>query len=239
MKQMIIQSPNPVTLLGGGDALPSDVEAAMALAPTCVAADGGAELAARAGVSLDAVIGDFDSVSPETLALTSTDRQHHIAEQDSTDFDKALRNIDAPVVLGVGFLGARLDHQLAALNVLASHPARACLLLGATEVVFLCPPTFRIDTGAGDVVSLFPLAPVTGTSSGLQWEIDGLALDPVGQTSTSNAATGPIALTMDRPSMIVMLPRRYLDAVTQALASAPQSARWPARATQYKDPMQS
>ncbi|WP_108837007.1 thiamine diphosphokinase [Tateyamaria sp. Alg231-49] len=236
MKQMIIQSANPVTLLGGGDALPTDVEAAMALAPTCVAADGGAELAARAGVSLDAVIGDFDSVSPETLALTPSDRQHHIAEQDSTDFDKALRNIDAPAVVGVGFLGARLDHQLAALNVLTSHPACGCVLLGATEVVFLCPPAFRIQTALGDVVSLFPMAPVSGRSSGLQWEIDGLALDPVGQTSTSNAATGPIALTMDRPAMIVMLPRRYLGAVTQALASAPPSARWPARVEQYTAP---
>lgn len=239
MKQMIVQSPNPVTLLGGGDALTEDVKAAVALAPTCVAADGGAELAARAGVSLDAVIGDFDSVSPETLALTPSDRRHHIAEQDSTDFDKALRNIEAPVVLGVGFLGARLDHQLAALNVLASHPARACVLLGATEIVFLCPPALRIETGAGDVVSLFPLAPVTGTSSGLRWEIDGLALDPVGQTSTSNAATGPIALAMDNPAMIVMLPRRYLGAVTQALAFAPPTARWPAHAEQYRAPTQS
>ena len=70
MKQMIVQSTDPVTLLGGGDATTADVEAALALAPTCVAADGGAELAARAGVSPDAVIGDFDSVSPGTLALT-------------------------------------------------------------------------------------------------------------------------------------------------------------------------
>jgi len=239
MKQMIIQSTDPVTLLGGGDASIADVESARVLAPVCVAADGGAELAARAGVSLDAVIGDFDSVSPGTLALTPLGRQHHIAEQDSTDFDKALRNIDAPAVIGVGFLGARLDHQLAALNVLASHPARACVLLGATEVVFLCPPALHIDTDVGDVVSLFPLAPVTGTSSGLQWEIDGLALDPVGQTSTSNAAKGPIALTMDGPAMIVMLPRRYLGAVTQALVSAPPVARWPARAGQYRAPTRS
>lgn len=211
----------------------------MALAPTCVAADGGAELAARAGVSPDAVIGDFDSVSPATLALTPLDRQHHIAEQDSTDFDKALRNIAAPVVIGVGFLGARLDHQLAALNVLVSHPACACVLLGHSEVVFLCPPALRVETVADDVVSLFPFGPVSGTSTGLRWAIDGLDLDPMGQTSTSNAATGPIALTMDRPAMLVMLPRRYLGPLTQALASAPPFARWPARAAQYKDRMQS
>lgn len=239
MKQMTLTRSEPVTLLGGGAASTRDVEAAMAIAPTCVAADGGAELAARAGVSLAAVIGDFDSVSAETLALTPPERRMHIAEQDSTDFDKALRHIAAPVIVGVGFLGARLDHQLAALNVLVTYPERACVLLGASEIVFLCPPKIEFDTQAGDVVSLFPLAPVTGTSSGLQWEIEGLHFDPMAQTSTSNAAVGPVSLTMDRPAMIAMLPRGYLSAVVQSLVSAPLPARWPARAAQHTDPTRS
>lgn len=239
MKQMTLTRSDPVTLLGGGQASPTDVAEAMALAPTCVAADGGAELASRAGVSLAAVIGDFDSVSPETLALTPPEKRFHIAEQDSTDFDKALRHIVAPVTVGVGFLGARLDHQLAALNVLATYPDRPCVLLGATEIVFLCPPTFALDTQAGDVVSLFPLGPVTGTSSGLQWEIDGLHLDPMGQTSTSNAARGPLSLAVDRPALVLMLPRAYLGAAVRTLAAAPLPARWTVRAAQYRAPTQS
>ncbi|MFL4471916.1 thiamine diphosphokinase [Tateyamaria armeniaca] len=239
MKEMIVHSSEPVTLLGGGAALTTDVETAMALAPQCVAADGGAELARQAGVKLDGLIGDFDSVSPETLALTPAERRFHIAEQDSTDFNKALRHIDAPVVIGVGFLGGRLDHQLAALNVLVGYPARPCVLLGEIEIAFLCPPQIEIDTSSGDVVSLFPFGDVSGTSSGLRWEIAGLRFHPMGQTSTSNAATGPLALTMDAPAMIVMLPRAYLAEVTRALASAPPSARWPARAAQYRAPMQS
>lgn len=239
MKQSIVHSLEPVTLLGGGAALTKDVRAAMAMAPRCVAADGGAELARRAGVTLDALIGDFDSVSPETLALTPPARRFHIAEQDSTDFHKALRHITAPVVIGVGFLGARLDHQLAALHVLAARPDRPCILLGETEIVLLCPPRLTVATQPEDIVSLFPLGPVTGTSRGLRWKIDGLQFDPMGQSGTSNAATGPLALTMDAPAMILMLPRTYLGAVTQALASAPQAGRWPARAGRYTDPTQS
>ena len=239
MKDSIVHSLEPITLLGGGEATLEDVQIARAIAPVCVAADGGAELARRAGVALDGLVGDFDSVSPETLALTPPERRLHIAEQNSTDFNKALRSVAAPVVVGVGFLGARLDHQLAALHVLVSYPDRACVLLGAHEVVFLCPPRFTIDMDAGDVVSLFPLGPVSGTSTGLRWPLEGLAFDPMQMTGTSNEATGPVTLTMNDPAMIVMLPRACLGAVTQALASAPQDARWPARAARYKDPTQS
>lgn len=239
MKEIIVHSSDPVTLLGGGEGSTRDVGLALALGPTCVAADGGAELAARAGVPLTALIGDFDSVSAQTLALTPPTARFHIAEQDSTDFDKALRHIAAPAVIGVGFLGARLDHQLAALHVLVARPDRACVLLGQSEVVFLCPPALQIETRPGDVVSLFPMGAVGGTSSGLRWAIDGLDFDPMERTGTSNEATGPMHLRMDAPAMIVMLPRAYLAPVTRALASAPPSARWPARAERYKDPTQS
>lgn len=239
MKPMIVHSSDPVTLLGGGAALTKDVVAALALAPRCVAADGGAELARAAGVSLDALIGDFDSVRPETLALTPPERRLHITEQDSTDFDKALRHIEAPVVIGVGFLGARLDHQLAALHVLVRRADRPCVLLGESEIVFLCPPALQIEAQPDELVSLFPMGAVTGTSSGLRWDIDGLQFHPMTQSGTSNAAEGPISLTMDAPAMIVMLPRTHLAAVTQALARAPQAVRWTARAERYTDPTQS
>ncbi|MEM6372453.1 MAG: thiamine diphosphokinase [Pseudomonadota bacterium] len=236
---MIVHSSDPVTLLGGGAALTKDVEAALALAPTCVAADGGAELARRAGVALAALFGDFDSVDPDTLAMTPPAARFHIAEQDSTDFDKALRHIDAPCVVGVGFLGARMDHQLAALHVLATYADRPCVLVGAHEVAFLCPPQITVETCAGDVVSLFPMGSVQGRSQGLRWAIDGLQFDPLHQIGTSNEAQGAVTLTMDAPSMIVMLPRAQLGHVTRALASAPLSARWPARAGQYTAPRQS
>ncbi len=216
-----------------------DVRDALALAPVCVAADGGAELARRAGVAPQAVIGDFDSVSPETLALTPPDRRIQVTAQDNTDFDKALCHIIAPVVVGVGFLGARLDHQLAALHVLAARAERACVLIGESEIAFLCPPQIAVATRSGDVVSLFPLSQVAGTSTGLRWEIGGLTFDPTTFIGTSNEAKGPLALTMNGPGMIVILPRAHLAEVTQALACAPQAARWTARAGQYTAPMQS
>lgn len=238
MNKPIVDSLAPVTLVGGGEASSGDLAEAMALAPLCVAADGGAHLALAAGVEVTAVIGDLDSIG-DALDQIPTKRRHLIAEQDSTDFDKALRHICAPVVLAVGFTGGRIDHHLAALHVLLAYPDRPCVLLGAHEITFLCPPRVALPLAEGDVVSLFPMGSVAGTSQGLRWDIEGLHFDPMVKIGTSNIALGPVALTMDAPAMLVVLPRARLRAVMRVLASAPPTARWPARATQYKDPPRS
>ncbi len=239
MSARIVHSLEPVTLVGGGEADLDDLRAALSLAPTCVAADGGAALAVAGDVELAAVIGDFDSLAPGVAAQIPQDRQWHVAEQDSTDFDKALRHIAAPVVVAVGFTGARLDHQLAALHTLAFHPDRPCILLGRDEITLLCPPVLSVPCAAGDVVSVFPMGKVSGRSEGLEWPINGLAFDPMAKIGTSNRALGPVTLEMDAPGALVILPRRLLGAVTRALASAPPSARWTARAARYKDQPQS
>lgn len=238
MKNRIVDSFEPVTLVGGGVASLDDLAEALALAPVCVAADGGAELAVKAGVDIAAVIGDFDSVG-QVLSRIPVERHIRISEQNSTDFDKALRHISAPLVLAVGFTGGRLDHQLAALHVLVAYPERPCILIGETEMTFLCPPQVTLPLGSGDIVSLFPMAAVAGTSQGLAWEIEGLHFDPMVKIGTSNTALGPVVLTMNAPAMLVVVPRKRLSAVTQVLAHAPPSARWPVRAERYTAPPQS
>ncbi len=238
MEKWFVESTESVTLVGGGVATLHDLLEAVKLAPTCVAADGGAALALEAGLDITAVIGDFDSVG-EYLSDIPVDRHIHVCEQDSTDFDKALRHISAPLVLAVGFTGGRLDHQLAALHVLAAYPERPCILIGETEISFLCPPTVVLPVQRDDVVSLYPLAQVAGTSQGLRWEIEGLEFDPMVRIGTSNAAEGPVALTMNAPAMLVIVPRARLAEIMQVLVCAPPTARWPARATQYTDPPQS
>ncbi|MEL6464059.1 MAG: thiamine diphosphokinase [Pseudomonadota bacterium] len=235
----IISSDDPVVLFGGGTVSTADIEVVHALSAACVAADGGARVAHAAGLDLDAVIGDFDSISDDDLKHIPRERQHQFKEQDSTDFDKALRHISAPVVLAVGFFGGRIDHQLASLHVLARYPDRPCILLGPEEIALLCPRTLNLETQKGDIVSLFPLGPVEGQSSGLRWPIGGIAFDPLTTIGTSNEALGPVGLEMSAPSMIVIAPRRCLFSTMQALARAPRSAPWPARVARHTDPPQS
>ncbi len=225
----IVHSSDPVTLVGGGQATRSDLQKALTLAPLCVAADGGAALVLQADVMPAAVIGDFDSISDNVLCQIPEMRRHRIAEQDSTDFEKALTRIAAPLVVGVGFLGGRIDHQLAVLHTLAAFPSRACVLIGESEVVCLAPPEINLPTQAGDVVSLFPLAGVTGRSEGLNWPIEGLKFAPNIQIGTSNQANGPIDIQMDGPSMLLILPRRLLSELVAALC-APDAVQWPVHA---------
>ncbi|MCX7559211.1 thiamine diphosphokinase [Sulfitobacter sp. F26204] len=225
----IVNSSDPITLVGGGEATPQDLQKALTLAPVCVAADGGARLALRAGVTPTAVIGDFDSVLEDDLARIPAERRHHISEQDSTDFEKALTRIHAPVVLGVGFLGNRSDHHLAALHVIAAHPDRPCILIGREELICLAPREISLPTRKGDVVSLFPMGQVEGQSTGLAWPINGLQFDPMSKIGTSNHALGPMTLRMESAAMLLILPRRLMPQLVSALGQS-SAVRWPARA---------
>ena len=132
---MRLASRQPVTLIGGAPVPRADLDAALALAPVLAAADGGADAALANGLVPQAVWGDFDSISPQARAAIPTENLHRIAEQDSTDFEKCLSRIDAPLVLAIGFCGARQDHFLAALNTLARGIGPPCILIADQDIV--------------------------------------------------------------------------------------------------------
>lgn len=219
MKHPIVESQTGVTLIAGGPVLARDVAAARALAPCVVAADGGGDRALACGVRPAAVIGDMDSLSVAGHAALA-DVIHPIAEQDSTDFDKALRHIRAPFVLGLGLLGGRVDHELAALAVLSRRYLTPCLLIGRDDVIFAAPQHITLQMRPGDRFSLFPFAPTTGRSTGLQWSIDGIDFAPMGRGGTSNRANGVVTLDFDAPGMLVIVPRARLRTALDARISA-------------------
>lgn len=226
MNHPIVESSEGVTLVGGGPVTAALMRLALARAPRIVGADGGADRILALGHEPEAVVGDFDSISPAARARLAG-RLFPVAEQVTTDFDKALRSIRAPFVLALGFAGARMDHGLAVLTGLAAHPDQVCLVLGPQDVVFLAPPQMDLALRPGDRLSLYPLARVTGRSQGLEWPIDGLTFAPDGMIGTSNRVTAPeVRIEMDAPGMLAILPRNRLDAALTALGSAP---RWPQR----------
>lgn len=221
MANIIVQTSKNVTLVGAGQAGKGILRVALDHAPYLVAADGGAELVLNYGKTPKKVIGDFDSISKAVLARIPVSRQYRIAEQDSTDFEKCLRAIRAPLILGVGFLGRRLDHQLAALSALVRNAASPCVLLGKKDVVFHLHGAMALDLEPGSRLSLFPLRAVRGTSLGLEWPINGLEFAPDGRIGTSNRVLqGPVRLAFDGPGMLVILPRAALGPVVDAFGSA-------------------
>ena len=219
MTQILLRASDPVTLVGGGPVGPHQLEEALRLAPEAVAADGGGNLALPGGQRFLAVIGDMDSLRDPAALADAGVALHPIAEQDSTDLEKCLYSVEAPLFLGLGFLGGRLDHQLAAMSALARHPAQQVVLLGGEDICFLCPPALELDLAAGTRVSLFPMGPVAGLrSEGLRWSVAGLDFAPCGRIGTSNEALGgPMRIAFDAPGMLVILPSSSLAHVAQRL----------------------
>lgn len=215
-----VVSDRPVALVGAGPASRATVAVCLARAGFAVAADGGAAPLLAAGRMPDAVIGDLDSLAPGTVPA---DRVLHVAGQDDTDLEKCLARIDAPAILGAGFLGGRADHALAAVNALVRRAMAGggpCLLLGGTDAVFAAPRRLRMALPVGTRLSLFPMAPVTGRSEGLRWEIGGIDFAPDGRIGTSNevaAGSGRVVVETDGPGMVAIVPAKHLDAALAAL----------------------
>jgi thiamine pyrophosphokinase len=224
---MIVHTTEPVALIGAGELSQKTLKTALTLVSKIIAADGGASAALGFGITPDVVIGDMDSLDHTTATTLDPATVHHIPEQDSTDFEKVLQRVEAPLLLGVGFLGARVDHQLACFATLTRYPDKRIVLMGEVDIVFLAPPTLMLDIPAETRVSLFPMGKVSGTSTGLNWPIDGLVFEPAGQIGTSNHATGPVTLRVDAPLMLVIVPSDQLAAVLDAITPA---APWPVHA---------
>ncbi|MEM7469864.1 MAG: thiamine diphosphokinase [Pseudomonadota bacterium] len=206
-----------MTLLGAAPTHFRHVKQALNLAPILVAADGGADTALAGGVVPDAVIGDTDSLSEAAERAIAPAQRHHIAEQDSTDFDKCLRSIDAPAILAVGFTGGRLDHQLAACASLVRFPEKRVFMISEEDVCFLCPRDLTLELPFGTRFSLFPMGEARGTSVGLAYPIDGLVLSPSGQVGTSNEVTGPVRLQLETHNVLAIVPRACLEVLLDAL----------------------
>lgn len=220
MNTPLVQARTGITIVGGGPVSRPQLTRALSRAPVLVAADGGADRLLALGHEPQVVIGDMDSISDPARARLA-DRLHPLPEQATTDFDKTLRSVSSPFVLALGFAGGRMDHGLAVMHGLVARPEVAAIVLGPKDLAFHAPPgrALRLRLRPGEPLSLFPMAPVTGESEGLEWPISGLNFSPAGQIGTSNRVTAPeVRLRFDGAGMLVILPLRRLDAAISALA---------------------
>ena len=187
-----------VVVLAAGPDAPTDV--ALPEGATVIAADAGAEL----GWPVDLAVGDFDSISEETLAsLVRVER--HPAEKDATDLELAL---DAAVRLGparllvLGSAGGRLDHLLGSLLLFASDKYMAVQIdaqLGGA-LVHVVRGERLLRGEPCDLISLFAVhGPAEGVvTRGLAYPLRGETLEPGSSRGTSNVfadAEARISLT--------------------------------------------
>lgn len=176
-----------------------------------VAADSGFERARAAGLRVDHLVGDLDSVDPAAIAESPATRVHrHPTDKDATDAELAIdlaRTLHDPATRGdlivFGDTGGRLDHLLADIALLASPATRGFRVrahLGEATVTVVRPDAeVRIDGRTRDLVSLLAYGgPVSGTTTtGLRWPLVDATLTPGTTRGVSNE------LIADRASIAV------------------------------------
>jgi thiamine pyrophosphokinase len=176
----------PVIALGGGSYDAAMIQPLLANHPL-IAADSGADAARSMGIMPDYIIGDFDSISDPSQF--PSDRLIPMSAQDSTDLEKTLSCLRAPLCLGFGFLGRRFDHSLAALHALARCQT-PMILIGRHDAVMYCRKDFSGLLPVGERLSVWPLVRQGFlASTGLEWPLDGLLLEAGKQIGTSNRIT--------------------------------------------------
>lgn len=190
-----------------------------------VGADGGADTIVAAGLRPEAIIGDFDSLG-DPLGWLGKTRLMQIAEQETTDFEKALYSTRAPVTVAVGMTGSRFDHTLAALDAVTRHGAeRRLILVDAHDIAVVLTEEFSFSVEPGERVSIHPLVPITfWHSEGLEYPLDSLRLAPGERIGTSNSATnGSFSIVpeegMHVPYLVILEGRHLLRLIAQLLAS--------------------
>jgi len=207
-----------VTLLGGSKINKSVVAHCLTLAPDVVAVDGGADSALALGHMPLAVIGDMDSVTAAARETISSDRFFETPDQNRTDFDKALELVEAPLILGAGFMGGRADHELACYNTLVRHPDKPVILIGEQDICFHLSKPITLELPLKTRLSLFPMAQVVANAEGLAWPVRDLEFAPWDRTGTSNAVSDdPVRLRADGPGLLVILPRSALPQAINAV----------------------
>lgn len=182
----------------GGDAPESDF--LRGIAPgygLVIAADSGLETALNAGLEVDRIIGDMDSLTDAGLLARFPEEKIHRypKAKDFTDTELAIDlawKLGATSVTIAGGGGGRIDHLLA-IRALFERPNPPCAWHVADESIYLIAEgkDFRLDCRPGTRVSVFPLsAGCSGMGSeGLSWPLDALSWGP-GGFGISNCSVG-------------------------------------------------
>lgn len=152
-------------------------------ADAVVAADSGAALCLDAGVPLEAVVGDFDSLDDETRLRLDPARLHRFETAHTNDLEKALAwtagrfGADVEIVLAAGSSvdGGRMDHALANLGPVVREPhGRVTMMDGEGRLFALRRGRATLTGLQGRRLSVLPwsLVGVVVSETGVRYPLD-------------------------------------------------------------------
>jgi len=163
-----------------------------------LAVDGAANILLDNAIKPDAIVGDMDSIRSDILVAAkemgiNVDKRD---DQESTDFDKAMRHLQEKNILRIdviGHRGFRLDHELSVYDVVVAHaPLFSIRLIDeiGDGIILHGLSDFSINNKKDHLCSLFPLNPcVNVTLRGFKWSFKRKNLEIGHFISSSNVIT--------------------------------------------------
>ena len=191
--------------------------AAMATsAQPLLAADGGANHLARIGLRPAVVVGDLDSVSPNTRAWLGEECMVDRPDQDRTDLDKALEygfeELGITNLTVLAALGGRTDHDLGNLGLLARLAMGDRLTYEAADQrVLAVAGEASLAANPGETWSFWTFDPtVRVTVEGVRWPLDNVSIDAGNRPSISNEAVDDLVRVHSAGGSVVVF-RRFIE----------------------------
>jgi thiamine pyrophosphokinase len=186
-------------------------------------ADGGANRARERGLAPDFIIGDLDSILPETRAAFPNAQYVHRPSQYATDLEKTLQfavEQGFTRALLVGITGLRLDHQICNLNVAEKFcrqieiEAHDDFGLGTFLSAQQAEASTSFEAFIGQQVSLFAFRRAEGIfTEGLRYPLQDEALEWAVRDGLSNEVIEtPVTIRVRRGVLFVYRVRANMHA---------------------------
>ena len=215
-EEAVDHAPTPTTravVIAGGDL---GVDLPEPDGGVVIAADSGYDAAMRAGLDVDVLVGDLDSLSPAGMdhaIATDVTVERHPTDKDHTDLDLALRSAvgrGAVIIDLYGGEGGRLDHLMGGALLLTSDEFAGTRIrwhtTSGTAHVARPYTSVAIHGTPGDIVSILAPHGASGiTTTGLRWQLAGASLAAGSSRGISNEITSPrCTVEVDEGTLLVI-----------------------------------
>jgi thiamine pyrophosphokinase len=186
------------------------VQNVLPTADSIVCADGGANQARLLNITPHIILGDLDSILPATRRFFRDVPQLRIADQQSTDLEKAIgfcirHGFDQIDVLGG--LGTRIDLNTGALGCFRKFGNLADLrFIDVIGEITQIRDSVSFRAKKGDKISLIPLTECKGiTTRKLRFPLHNETLELGVREGISNQATGsPVAISVKSGTLLLL-----------------------------------
>jgi len=163
---------------------------------TLICADGGSNSALKYDLIPDVIIGDLDSIMPETYDFYYDKcKIIRMKSQDDTDVEKCLKyaikqKFNEAILIGA--TGDRLDHSFCNLGIVLKFFSKIKIrVIHKKSILEAATGKIKLQTYPGEIISIYGFDGVTRIkSSGLKYPLKNISLPFGKRESTSNVAVG-------------------------------------------------